>query len=325
MNGTSSLISAGVTSAAASMPHDFADAMRRRSSSIRSSVRATSMPPHSVKTSHLAVLARAVDRERRHLLGVVDREDEVRRVAGRAAGVGQRALVDLHDVGPAEPRQVVGEAVADDAAADDDGSGLGAGRSLMVGSWLLDVVGQRTMRIACSKPATWRAHGGFGPRRRRRRGSPRAGRGARAPRPRGSATRSRARNQMRRAQHVVLARARARGTGCARSGRRAGGCAGRARSGCARRRRPRPARASSCSVAARSAGVRRSAASAGGERLEQRSRTSERPARSPRVDAGHEACRGAGRPRPAARWRACAAPRGSACGRARGAPSGRAR
>ena len=35
---------------AESTPHDFADAMRRRSSSIRSSVRATSMPPHSVLT-----------------------------------------------------------------------------------------------------------------------------------------------------------------------------------------------------------------------------------------------------------------------------------
>ena len=50
MYGTSSLISAGVTSRAESTPHDFADAIRRRSSSIRSSVRATSMPPHSVLT-----------------------------------------------------------------------------------------------------------------------------------------------------------------------------------------------------------------------------------------------------------------------------------
>ena len=32
------------------MPHDFADAIRRRNSSMRSSVRATSIPPHSVKT-----------------------------------------------------------------------------------------------------------------------------------------------------------------------------------------------------------------------------------------------------------------------------------
>ena len=50
MYGTSSLISAGVTSRAESTPHDLADAIRRRSSSIRSSVRATSMPPHSVLT-----------------------------------------------------------------------------------------------------------------------------------------------------------------------------------------------------------------------------------------------------------------------------------
>ena len=50
MNGTSSLTSAGVTSETGSMPHAFADAMRRRSSSMRSSVRATSIPPDSVKT-----------------------------------------------------------------------------------------------------------------------------------------------------------------------------------------------------------------------------------------------------------------------------------
>src|SRR5829696_3994521 len=50
MNGTSALISAGSTSDTGSMPHAFAEAMRRRSSSKRFSVRATSMPPHSVNT-----------------------------------------------------------------------------------------------------------------------------------------------------------------------------------------------------------------------------------------------------------------------------------
>ena len=50
MNGTSSFTSAGVTSDTSSTPHAFADDMRRRSSCIRSSVRATSMPPLSVKT-----------------------------------------------------------------------------------------------------------------------------------------------------------------------------------------------------------------------------------------------------------------------------------
>jgi hypothetical protein len=48
--GTSSLISAGVMSEQPSTPKAFADAIRRRSSSIRSSVRATSMPPQVVST-----------------------------------------------------------------------------------------------------------------------------------------------------------------------------------------------------------------------------------------------------------------------------------
>jgi hypothetical protein len=42
------LISAGVTSRQPSTPHDFADAIRRRSSSMRASVRATSSPPDSI-------------------------------------------------------------------------------------------------------------------------------------------------------------------------------------------------------------------------------------------------------------------------------------
>ena len=48
-NGTFSTTSAGVTMED-SMPHARAEAMRRRSSSMRSSVRATSKPPDSVKT-----------------------------------------------------------------------------------------------------------------------------------------------------------------------------------------------------------------------------------------------------------------------------------
>src|SRR5262245_39078455 len=50
MKGTSCFTSAGATSETGSMPHDLAEAILRRSSSIRSSVRATSMPPLSVKT-----------------------------------------------------------------------------------------------------------------------------------------------------------------------------------------------------------------------------------------------------------------------------------
>ena len=50
MNGTSSLISAGVTIETGSTPHAAADDIRRWSSCMRSSVRATSIPPLSVKT-----------------------------------------------------------------------------------------------------------------------------------------------------------------------------------------------------------------------------------------------------------------------------------
>src|SRR5881396_786842 len=99
MNGTSSLTSAGVTSFTSSIPHDFADAIRRRSSSSRSSVRATSMPA-LVQGARVAVLLHRVERELRHLLRVVDREDEVRRVTGRAAGVRERALLDLDEIAP---------------------------------------------------------------------------------------------------------------------------------------------------------------------------------------------------------------------------------
>jgi hypothetical protein len=42
------------------------------------------------------------------------------RVAGAAAGVGQRALVEQDHVGPAESAEVPDEAVTDDAGADDD-------------------------------------------------------------------------------------------------------------------------------------------------------------------------------------------------------------
>ena len=73
-----------------------------------------------VVDAELAVLVGALDRERRHLLGVVGQEDEVRGVAGGAARVGEGTLLDEHDVPPALLRQVVGHAVADDPRADDD-------------------------------------------------------------------------------------------------------------------------------------------------------------------------------------------------------------
>ena len=76
------------------------------------------------ENAHLLVLAHALRRELRHLLRVVDREDEVRRVAGRAPRVRERPLVEQDDVRPALVGEVVGDAVADDPAADDDGSSL---------------------------------------------------------------------------------------------------------------------------------------------------------------------------------------------------------
>ena len=119
MNGTISLTSAGVSSRVPSTPHESDDAMRRLSSSIRSGVRATSMPPVSLKTPSSWYWPRAVDREGRHLLAVVGQEDEVRGVARRAAGVWQRALLEQDDVAPAGLGEVVGHAVADDPGTDD--------------------------------------------------------------------------------------------------------------------------------------------------------------------------------------------------------------
>ena len=70
--------------------------------------------------AELLVLADALERQLRHLARVVDREDEVGGVAGRAARVGKRALVEEHHAVPAEPGQVVGDAAADDARPDHD-------------------------------------------------------------------------------------------------------------------------------------------------------------------------------------------------------------
>src|ERR1039458_9405541 len=69
------------------------------------------------------VLLGAVAGQFHHHLRVLDREDEVGRMAGRAAGVGHRALAHQDEIAPAEPHQVIREAVADDARADDDSAG----------------------------------------------------------------------------------------------------------------------------------------------------------------------------------------------------------
>src|SRR4029450_7057757 len=54
-------------------------------------------------------------------LRVVDGEDEIRRVTGGAAGIWERALLEEDEIRPAEPREVVRHAVADDAGSDHDG------------------------------------------------------------------------------------------------------------------------------------------------------------------------------------------------------------
>ncbi len=68
----------------------------------------------------ILVLAHALERQQRHLLRVVDREDEVRRVSGRPAGVRQRSLVDHRQVRHPEAGEVVRQAVADDPGPDHD-------------------------------------------------------------------------------------------------------------------------------------------------------------------------------------------------------------
>ncbi len=73
------------------------------------------------------VLRRAVGGEVGHHLRVINREDEVRRVTGRAARVRHRALVDEHQLAPSEAGEVIGERVADDPGADDDGAGPAGG------------------------------------------------------------------------------------------------------------------------------------------------------------------------------------------------------
>ena len=119
MKGTSSFTCAGVSSSEGS-PHEIDEVMRRLNSSSRS-WRPRDLDPAAHRVhAELDVLLRRVARERRHLLRVVDGEDEVGGVSGRAARVRERPLVEQHEVAPAEPGEVMNHAVADDAGADDD-------------------------------------------------------------------------------------------------------------------------------------------------------------------------------------------------------------
>ena len=84
-------------------------------------------PPAGRVDAQRLVLALALERDQRNFASVIGREDEVGRVARGPAGVGKRAHLDQHQVVPAEPRQVLDQAVADDAGADD--GDFGSGRS----------------------------------------------------------------------------------------------------------------------------------------------------------------------------------------------------
>jgi hypothetical protein len=64
---------------------------------MRSGFRATSMPPQVV----------------------INGKQEIRSVSCGAARVGERALIDLEDIGPAHVGQLTDQAVADDAGAND--------------------------------------------------------------------------------------------------------------------------------------------------------------------------------------------------------------
>ena len=116
------------------MPHDLAEAIRRVSSCIRSSVRAISIPPLSVNTSS-SLYWRMLS----SVSAVISLEWSTGKMKFDACpveppGVGQRALVDQRDVGLAEPGQVVGDAVADDAGADHDDLPRARCRSAHVGN-----------------------------------------------------------------------------------------------------------------------------------------------------------------------------------------------
>ena len=200
------------------MPHDFADAMRRCSSCIRSSVRATSMPPHSVKTPELPVLAHALERER-----VISLEWSTGKMKFDAwpvepPGFGSGPLSSSTRSRPAELGEVVGEAVADDAGADHDGA-RGRGREEVSVMALIYHASSSTARMACSKCSTWRAHQRGRALARRRRGSPRAASRCSWTASSQLARRGRARGTRCAARGCSTPRASPRGTGCGSSGR----------------------------------------------------------------------------------------------------------
>ena len=103
MNGTFSLTNSGLTSSA-SMPQ-ASRARHPAAQLLHPLLGAGDLEAAGLgEDAHLLVLPHRVERQVGDLAGVVDREDEVRRVAGRAARVGQRSLVDLDDVAASRAR-----------------------------------------------------------------------------------------------------------------------------------------------------------------------------------------------------------------------------
>ena len=92
-------------------------------------MRATSKPPDSVNTPSSLYW-----RTESSVRSVISREWSTGKMKFDAwpvepPGLGSGALVDLDDVAPAEPGEVVHEAVADDAGADHDDAGGGGNGS----------------------------------------------------------------------------------------------------------------------------------------------------------------------------------------------------
>src|SRR6266702_2922866 len=117
-NGTSLDTSAGVITWPA-MTHAFAALHRLQF--VHALLRAGYLEPAALgEHPEFGELLGAVTGEFHHHLRVLDRVDEVGSVARGTARVGHRPLVHQNKITPAEQRQVVGEAVADDARADDD-------------------------------------------------------------------------------------------------------------------------------------------------------------------------------------------------------------
>ena len=103
------------------MPHDIAEVIRRLNSSSRSCVRATSIPP----LIGVHARARCTGAALSSVSAVISFEWSTGKMKLDACpveppGLGSGTLVQQHEVAPAEPRQVIDHAVADDAGADDD-------------------------------------------------------------------------------------------------------------------------------------------------------------------------------------------------------------